>query len=76
MFPLGGFRGLHGYEALPSLRDGQQPLLSAAAGWALPQPAIRITHSTPIPNGDAGEGPGGHWRDAVPSTAGMYTMST
>lgn len=73
----GVLHGLHGYEALPAVQHGQQPLLrpAAAGGRTLPsEPAVRVAPSAQIPNEHAGEGPNGHGCDAVPSTAGVSTL--
>lgn len=73
----GVLHGLHGYEALPAVQHGQQPLLrpAAAGGRTLPsEPAVRVAPSAQIPNEHAGEGPNGHGCDAVPSTAGVSTF--
>lgn len=73
----GVLHGLHGYEALPAVQHGQQPLLrpAAAGGRTLPsEPVVRVAPSAQIPNEHAGEGPNGHGCHAVPSTAGVSTL--
>lgn len=67
-FSTGGTNGPYGHEAVTDVRDGQQSLLSA--GRKLSRTAIRITHFSPIPNGNAGAWPSQHGRDAVPSATG------
>lgn len=60
--------GPYGHEAFSDVWDGQQSILSA--GRNICRAAIRITHSSPIPNGNAGAWPSGHGRDAVSSATG------
>lgn len=71
-FLLGAVHGPDGNEALSALRYEHQPVLpaAAAAGGAVPWPALRLPFSPQIPDGDAWQRADGDGRDAVPSTTG------
>ncbi len=68
LLSTGGTHGPCGHEAFSDVWDEQQSLLSA--GRNICRAVIRITHSSPIPNGNAGAWPSGHGRDAVSSATG------
>lgn len=77
---LGVAHGPNDDETFSALRNEQQPVLpAAAAGGAIPRPALQLPFPPQIPDGDAWQRADGDGRDAVPSATGrghsLYLIS-